>query len=113
MIDYKSDLCKLVYPDKEVPPEWEEDKVQVVREFNYFNEEMKPLILLFANEEVKEQVQKSRDSKQLVDFLVSRFGFKLETIDILYKFAKLNYEAGNYTLAAEYLYLHKVLAPLH
>lgn len=112
MIDYKREVMEAVYPDREIPPEVE-GREQVILELSKFSAQLETFIRMFADEEVKEHVQKSRDSKHLVDMLVSKFGFKMETIDILYKFAKFNYEAGNYPQTAEYLYLHKVLAPMN
>lgn len=34
-------------------------------------------------------------------------------LDTLYSFAKFQYECGNYTGAADYLYLHRGLVPVN
>ena len=38
--------------------------------------------------EVTRQIQQSRDSKQLLDFLMKGYNFKPEMIDVCYNFAK-------------------------
>ena len=37
--------------------------------------------------------------------------FELEMLDTLYTFAKFQYECGNYSAAADYLYLYRGLVP--
>ena len=57
---------------------------------------MKPLQDIFSKEEVSEQLQSSRDTKQLVDFLVEKHGLKMDMIDTCYTFAKFCYEICQY-----------------
>lgn len=38
--------------------------------------------------------------------------FRPEMLDTLYSFAKFQYECGNYSGAADYLYLHRGLVPI-
>lgn len=47
-------------------------------------------------------------------FNVSRFPlqFRQEYLDTLYRYAKFQYECGNYSGAAEYLYFFRVLVGL-
>merc|ERR1711936_1259524 len=59
--------------------------------------------------EVTRQIQQSRDSKQLLDFLVKGYDFKPSMVDTCYNFAKFQYECGNYSGASEYLYFHRIL----
>lgn len=40
------------------------------------------------------------------------FQFRPEMLDTLYTFAKFQYECGNYSGAADYLYLHRGLVPV-
>ena len=111
MLDYNIDILEKVYPNREIPQEILDRRAEVLNQWNQWNAKMTPIFDIFAKEDVKKQIQVSRDSKQLVDFLVDKFDFKLETMDTLYKFAKFNYEVGTYNRAAECLYLHKVLVP--
>lgn len=54
-----------------------------------------------------------RDGRQLFDYLEMNHGIKPEMLDTLYKYAKFQYECGNYSGAAEYLYFYRVLVPGH
>jgi len=54
-------------------------------------------------------MQNYRDSKQLLEFLVKNYDFQPEYLDILYNFGKFQYECGNYSGAAEFLYFHRLL----
>lgn len=41
------------------------------------------------------------------------FQFRQEYLDTLYRYAKFQYECGNYSGAAEYLYFFRVLVSSH
>ncbi|KAJ7333711.1 Eukaryotic translation initiation factor 3 subunit E [Desmophyllum pertusum] len=55
--------------------------------------------------------RQTRDGRQLFDYLEMHHGIKPEMLDTLYKYAKFQYECGNYSGAAEYLYFYRVLVP--
>ena len=46
------------------------------------------MLKIFVDPEVTRQIQQSRDSKQLLDFLMKGYNFKPEMIDVCYNFAK-------------------------
>lgn len=71
--------------------------------------ETEPILAMFMNPEVTRQIQSSRDSRQLLDYLTKNHGLKPEMLDKLYLFAKFQYECGNYSGAAEYLHFHRFL----
>ncbi|NXP63821.1 EIF3E factor, partial [Chloropsis cyanopogon] len=52
-----------------------------------------------------------RDGRMLFDYLAEKHGFRQEYLDTLYRYAKFQYECGNYSGAAEYLYFFRVLVP--
>ena len=89
MVDFATDVHKSLYPDKEVPASLKDKRLQVVENFKKLQSETEPILKIFEDPEVTRQIQQSRDSKQLLDFLVKGYNFKLETIDTLYKFAKV------------------------
>merc|ERR1719317_676243 len=68
-----------------------------------------PIAKLFSEPDLAHQLQSSRDTKQLVEYLVEKHDFKLEMIDDCYNFAKFCYEIGMYQDAAKYLYIHHIL----
>ncbi|KAK8406114.1 hypothetical protein O3P69_007081 [Scylla paramamosain] len=47
-----------------------------------------------------------------MQFLIDNHDFRPEMLDTLYSFAKFQYECGNYSGAADYLYLHRGLVPI-
>jgi len=109
MIDFAMDVHKTLYPDKDVPQELVEKRPKVVEEFDRLQRQTKPLQDIFGNEEVSQQLQSTRDTQQLVDYLTQNHGFKKEMIDTCYTFAKFCYEIGIYQDAAKYLYIHHLL----
>ncbi|TKC47971.1 hypothetical protein EI555_000258 [Monodon monoceros] len=56
-------------------------------------------------------MQSTRDGQMLFDYLADKHGFRQEYLDTLYRYAKFQYECGNYSGAAEYLYFFRVLVP--
>merc|ERR1719154_192215 len=109
MGDFAMDVHKSLYPDREVPGTPKDKRAEVVDNFKKLQSETEPVLKIFADPEVTRQIQQSRDSKQLLDFLTKGYNFKDEMIDTCYNFAKFQYEGGNYSGASEYLYFHRIL----
>merc|ERR1719430_746445 len=109
MVDYAIDVHQNLYPDKDAPASLKEKRLQVVENFKKLQSETEPVLKIFEDQEVTRQIQQSRDSKQLLDFLTKGYNFKPEMVDTCYKFAKVQYECGNYSGASEYLYFHRIL----
>merc|ERR1740131_455407 len=109
MVDFAMDVHKSLYPDKEVPNTLKDKRAEVVENFKKLQGETEPVLKIFVDPEVTRQIQQSRDSKQLLDFLMKGYNFKPEMVDTCYNFAKFQYECGNYSGASEYLYFHRIL----
>merc|ERR1719391_711726 len=109
MVDFAMDVHGILYPDKEVPASMTEKRLQVVENLQKLQNETEPVIKMFEDPKVTSQINQSRDSKQLLDNLIRDYGFKPEMVDTCYRFAKVQYECGNYTGASEYLYFHRIL----
>merc|ERR1719268_634138 len=62
MVDFAMDVHKSLYPDREVPNTLKDKRAEVVENF--------------VDPEVTRQIQQSRDSKQLLDFLMKGYNFK-------------------------------------
>lgn len=97
MVDFIMDVHKTLYPDKEVPPELSEKRQRVVDEFKQLQNETEPIIKIFVDPEVTRQIQASRDTKQLTEYLAKNHNFKNEMIDTCHHFAKVQFECGNYS----------------
>merc|ERR1719447_1525943 len=111
MVDFAMDVFRQLYKDKEVPKELKDKRVTVVSELKSLQAAVVPITTILEDPHVTEQIQNSRDGRQLFETLQKDHKFKPEYLDVLYNFAKFQYECGNYSGAAEYLYFHRVLAP--
>merc|ERR1712018_554606 len=111
MVDFAMDVHKTLYPELEVPKGLTEKRRDVVDELKRLQEQTEQIIKIFEDEEVIKMIQSSRDGRVLFDSLSKTYGFQPEMVDTLYKYAKFQYECGNYSGAAEYLYFCRVLLP--
>jgi len=109
MVDFYIEEHKKTYPDQSVPPEAAEKRQSVVEEFRRLQDETKPLLEIFGDNAVQQQIANSRDNKALQEYLTQRHNFKTEWVDTCYNYAKCLYEIGNYEDASEYLYFHRIL----
>merc|ERR1712212_1389673 len=97
MVDFAMDVFRQLYHDKEVPKELRDKRVTVVSELKSLQAAVVPITTILEDSHVTEQIQNSRDGRQLFETLQKDHKFKPE--------------CGNYSGAAEYLYFHRVLAP--
>merc|ERR1719414_517616 len=109
MVDFAMDVFRQLYKDKEVPKELKDKRVTVVSELKSLQSAVVPITTILEDPHVTEQIQNSRDGRQLFETLQKDHEFKPEYLDVLYDYAKFQYECGNYSGAAEYLYFHRVL----
>ncbi|XP_041358424.1 eukaryotic translation initiation factor 3 subunit E-A-like [Gigantopelta aegis] len=111
MVDFAMDVHKTLYPDSSVPETLKEKRQQVVSQLKKLQADTEIITTIFEDSEVARQIQSSRDGRQLFDFLHKEHGFRSDMVDTLYNYAKFQYECGNYSGAAEYLYFVRVLLP--
>ena len=111
MIDFAIDIYHLLYPDKDIPGELLEKRNKVLSELKISQEETNHIRKLFQTEIVSKEIEKTRDGRMLLDFLVKNYDFNVESMEPVYTFAKSQYECGNYLAATEYLYLYRLLVP--
>lgn len=111
MVDFAMDVYRSLHGDVEVPANLREKRVHVVAELKKLQADTEPIMKIFENPEVISQIQSTRDGRHLFEYLETSHGFQSEMLDTLYAYAKFQYECGNYSGAAEYLYFHRVLVP--
>ncbi|XP_013420779.1 eukaryotic translation initiation factor 3 subunit E [Lingula anatina] len=122
MVDFAMDVYKSLYPEDEVPQNlggetWisftalKDKRGEVVSELKKLQADTEPVVKIFEDPEVLRQIQNSRDGRQLFEFLSKEYNVTSEMINTLYNFAKFQYECGNYSGAAEYLYFVRALLP--
>uniref|UniRef100_A0A8B9K946 Eukaryotic translation initiation factor 3 subunit E n=1 Tax=Astyanax mexicanus TaxID=7994 RepID=A0A8B9K946_ASTMX len=86
MVDFAMDVYKSLYLDKEIPNSLREKRTAVVAQLKQLQSETEPIVKIFEDPETTRQMQSTR-------------------------YAKFQYECGNYSGAAEYLYFFRVLVP--
>lgn len=111
MVDFAMDIHGNLYPNQEIPEELRNKRSKVVAQMLDLQAETEPIIKIFVDPKVTQEIVKTRDSRQLLKFLMDNFNFKLEMMDSLFTFAKFQYECGNYSAAAEYLSFYCLLVP--
>jgi len=111
MVDFAMDVHKNLYPDQKESASLKDKRQEVVTKLKTLQAETDVITKIFDDPEVQRQIQSSRDGRQLFDFLSKEHGFKQSMLDTLYKYAKFQYECGNYSGTAEYLYFVRVLLP--
>uniref|UniRef100_A0A3P9JX80 Eukaryotic translation initiation factor 3 subunit E n=3 Tax=Oryzias TaxID=8089 RepID=A0A3P9JX80_ORYLA len=110
MVDFAMDVYKNLFPDKEIPHTLREKRTEVVAQLKQLQSETEPIVKMFEDPETTKQMQSTRDGRMLFDYLADKHNFRQEYLDTLYRYAKFQYECGNYSGAAEYLYFFRVLS---
>ncbi|XXG41352.1 hypothetical protein AAC387_Pa01g1830 [Persea americana] len=107
MVDYAMDIHKSLYHTEEVPQDMVDRRVEVVGRLKSLEESAAPLISFLQNASL---VQELRPDKQYnLQMLNDRFQIGPDQIEALYQYAKFQFECGNYSGAADYLYQYRAL----
>ncbi|XP_058209678.1 eukaryotic translation initiation factor 3 subunit E [Rhododendron vialii] len=107
MVDYAMDIHKSLYHTEEVPQEMVERRVEVVARLKALEEAAAPLVTFLQNPNA---VGELRAEKQYnLQMLSERYQIGPEQIEALYQYAKFQFECGNYSGAADYLYQYRGL----
>uniref|UniRef100_A0A8C7TA43 Eukaryotic translation initiation factor 3 subunit E n=2 Tax=Oncorhynchus TaxID=8016 RepID=A0A8C7TA43_ONCMY len=112
MVDFAMDVHKNLFPEKEIPATLKEKRITVVAQLKQLQGETEPIVKMFEDPETTKQMQSTRDGQALFNYLAEKHSFRQEYLDTLYRYAKFQYECGNYSGAAEYLYFFRVLVSL-
>jgi translation initiation factor 3 subunit E len=67
---------KSLNPDQEVPGSLKDKMSRVVENFKKLQAETEPVLKIFADQELTPQIKQSRDSKQLLGFLMKGYNSK-------------------------------------
>uniref|UniRef100_A0A7C8Z1J9 Eukaryotic translation initiation factor 3 subunit E n=2 Tax=Opuntia streptacantha TaxID=393608 RepID=A0A7C8Z1J9_OPUST len=107
MVDYAMDIHKSLYHTEDVPQEMVDRRVEVVARLKALEEAAAPLVAFLQNED---KVQELRADKQYnIQMLNDRYQIGPEQIEALYQYAKFQFECGNYSGAADFLYQYRAL----
>ncbi|XP_074292419.1 eukaryotic translation initiation factor 3 subunit E-like [Silene latifolia] len=107
MVDYAMDIHKSLYHTDQVPQEMIDRRVDVVARFKSLEEAASPLMAFLQNQD---NVQELRADKHYnLQMLNDRYQIGPDQIEALYQFAKFQFECGNYSGAADFLYQYRAL----
>lgn len=107
MVDYAMDIHKSLYRTEEVPQEMMDRRGDVVARLKSLEEAAAPLISFLQNATL---VQELRADKQYnLQMLNDKFQIGAKEVEALYQYAKFQFECGNYSGAADYLYQYRAL----
>lgn len=107
MVDYAMDIHKSLYHTDEVPQDMVERRAEVVARLKSLEEAAAPLVTFLQDPNA---VQELRGDKQYnLQMLNERYQIGPEQIEALYQYAKFQFECGNYSGAADYLYQYRAL----
>uniref|UniRef100_A0A8C1U0X1 Eukaryotic translation initiation factor 3 subunit E n=1 Tax=Cyprinus carpio TaxID=7962 RepID=A0A8C1U0X1_CYPCA len=96
MVDFAMDVYKNLYSDKDIPHSLREKRTSVVAQLKQLQSETEPIVKMFEDPETQRQMQSTR-----FFVVILLFTFRQEYLDTLYRYAKFQYECGNYSGAAE------------
>uniref|UniRef100_A0A2I3TRJ2 Eukaryotic translation initiation factor 3 subunit E N-terminal domain-containing protein n=1 Tax=Pan troglodytes TaxID=9598 RepID=A0A2I3TRJ2_PANTR len=108
MVDFAMDAYKNLYSD-DIPHALRENRTTVVAQLKQLQAETELIVKMFEDPETTRQMRSTRDGRMLFDYLADKHGFRQEYLDTFYTYAKFQYECGNYSGAAEYLYFFRVV----
>jgi translation initiation factor 3 subunit E len=109
MVDFAIDVHQNLYPDQSPPEAFIEKRQRVVAELRDLQKATDTVLNIIIKDEVQAVIATSRDSRQLFEHLQNEHGLTQDMVDGLYRFAKFQYECGNYSGAAQYLSSHRLL----
>jgi len=111
MVDFTMDVYTMLHPDQEPPEALQGKRAEVVQKLTSLQEKSTKIIEMFQKDDVAAIVEKNRDSQQLWDYLLERYGFDRERLVDVYHYGKFMYDVGNYAIASTNLDTYRNLAP--
>ncbi|KRX43801.1 Eukaryotic translation initiation factor 3 subunit E [Trichinella nativa] len=112
MADYLSETHEALYGT--AAPEFAAHRATVMDEFRCMQDRIDPVIVILDDPNVEQMMKNSNcDSRQLVDYIVENHEFHPDMLDTLFKYAKFQFECGNYGVAGACLNSFRTLVPQH
>ncbi|KAK9128833.1 hypothetical protein Syun_017630 [Stephania yunnanensis] len=107
MVDYAMDIQKSLYQTEDVPQDMVDRRVEVVARLKSLEELAAPLISFLQNPSLINELKS--DKQYNLQMLLDRYQIGPEQIEALYQYAKFQFECGNYSGAADFLYQYRAL----
>ena len=107
MVDYTVEIYQSLYNVETIPSEMKSWRDDVVSRLRTLKEQAASVVQFLSNEGLVKQLR--QDKAHNLQFLEENFQIGPAQIDALYHFAKFQFDCGNYTASAEYLYHYRTL----
>jgi len=107
MVDFAMDIHKKLLKTEDTPAEMKSRREAVVARLKELNSQCSPLLKIIENEDLVKQLRQEKHFT--AQFLAENHGITPEMIEAFYHYAKFQYECGNYSGAAKYLYYFRAL----
>jgi len=107
MVDFAMDIYKKLHKTDEVPNDMKVKREAVVSKLKQLQTECLPILRIFEDQALVKQLR--ADKLFTLQHLQENFEVTPASVDALYKFAKFQFDCGNYTGAAEFLYHFRAL----
>ena len=108
MTDYVANLWQQLNNSESVPDEFSKKREEVLERLKFFEEETEKIRNLLDDDSVVAQIRSDKVAN--MKFLEEQHGVTLQMVDMLYEFARFNYECGTYDQAGDLLYQFRVLS---
>ncbi|KAJ6802762.1 eukaryotic translation initiation factor 3 subunit E [Iris pallida] len=107
MVDYAMDIHKSRFNTEDVPLDMIDRRNEVVSRLKSLEEKAEPLIMFLQNAAMVSELRPDRQYN--IQMLSDRYQIGPEQIEALYQYAKFQFECGNYSGAADFLYQYRAL----
>uniref|UniRef100_F1L405 Eukaryotic translation initiation factor 3 subunit E n=1 Tax=Ascaris suum TaxID=6253 RepID=F1L405_ASCSU len=99
------------YPPGKVPKELELRKAEILSQREKLKTKVDPVVEILESEPVKAMMDARDGNTRLLEYVSTNHGFTEEMLESLFRYAKFQYECGNYSAAALCLYYYRSLVP--
>jgi len=108
MVDFAMDLHRKLHNTEDVPEEMKVKRESVLAKLKEFQVTCGPILKVIDNQELTKQLR--NEKLFTAQYLQDNYQITPESIDELYKYAKFQFECGNYSGASEYLHQFRALS---
>ncbi|VDK29608.1 unnamed protein product [Gongylonema pulchrum] len=100
------------YPEGEVPKELEQRKIEILSQREKLKVKVDPVVEILESEPVKAMMDtREVTNSRILDYVTTNYGFTEEMLDSLFRYAKFQYECGNYSAASLCLDYYRNIVP--
>ena len=107
MIDFAADIYKSLHGAKEAPAEMTKRREEVIANLQELQQKAAKVVAFLSNPALVKQLRS--DKAYNLALLRDEHGVGAEDVESLFAYAKFQFECGNYSAAAEFLYHYRSL----